>query len=314
MRVNRGTAVGVGAAVAIVVVLRLLGLQAALVGGVITGAAYGLIALGLVLIYKSSGIFNFAQGEFATVGAYALWLLHTNHVPYLFALAGALVAAIVFGLAVERLIVRPLFDAPRVTLLVATAGVSLLAIGVETWLGEAKIRTVGAALTRVDRIKVFGVVVSDQRLLLLGALAVLAVALGYFFNRTNLGLAILGASQEPTATELVGISVKRLSSFTWGLAAMLGGIAGVLSAPFAGFGPGAFTRAGLIPAFTAAVIGGMTSLPGAFVGGIIVGVAQSVAVSSSAFKSVPGPDAVMVFGLLVVVLAVRPQGLLGKSA
>ena len=151
---------------------------------------------------------------------------------------------------------------------------------------------------------------SDQRLLVLAALVMLAVLLALFFSRTNLGLVILGVSQEPVATELMGISVRRLSSFIWGLA----GIAGMLTAPVVGsFGPGFLTFNSLIPAFTAAVLGGMNSLPGAFVGGVVVGVAQSLAVSAPAFHGIPGAGSVMVFVLLVAVLTVRPHGLMGKA-
>ena len=193
------------------------------------------------------------------------------------------------ALATERFIVRPLFDAPRVTLLVATAGVALLAISLELWLGEARARFIQPALGRLDRVSVFDIQVSDQRLLVLAALLLLAVLLGLFFSRTNLGLAILGVSQEPVATELMGISVQRLSSFIWGLTGLLGGIAGMLTAPVAGsFAPGFLTSTALIPGFTAAVLGGMTSLPGAFVGGVVVGVAQSLAVSSPIFYGHPG--------------------------
>jgi branched-chain amino acid transport system permease protein len=224
-------------------------------------------------------------------------------------------AAVAMALATERLVIRPLFEAPRVTLLVATAGVSLLAISLELWLGEARLRFIQPALGRLDRLSVFGVHVSDQRMLVLAALLMLAVLLGLFFSRTNLGLAILGVSQEPVATELMGISVRRLSSFTWGLTGLLAGIAGMLTAPVVGsFGPGFLTFNALIPGFTGAVLGGMTSLPGAFVGGVVVGVAQSLAVSVPAFRGIPGPGSVMVFVLLVVVLTVRPQGLLGKAS
>ena len=124
-------------------------------------------------------------------------------------------------------------------------------------------RPIARAFPRLDRVTVLGVQISDQRLWLIGTLAVLAVVLGLFFTRTNLGLAIIGASQEPTATELVGISVRRLSTFTWVLAALLGGLAAVIAVPDTGsFTPGVMTSGYLIPAFTAAVLGGMTSLPG----------------------------------------------------
>ncbi|HZQ80056.1 MAG TPA: branched-chain amino acid ABC transporter permease [Acidimicrobiia bacterium] len=290
-------------------------LAQAVVIGVITGAGYGLVALGLVLVHKSSGVFNFAQGEFGTVAVYTLYRVHDRiGVPLVPAIAVGLVASVAMALATERVVVRRLFDAPRVTLLVATAGVALLAISLELWLGEARLRFIQPALGRLDRFSLFGVQVSDQRILILVALLGLAVLLGLFFSRTNLGLAILAVSQEPVATELMGISVRRLSSFIWGLAGLLAGVAGMLAAGDAkSFGPGFMTFGALIPGFTAAVLGGMNSLPGAFVGGVVVGVAQSLAVSSSAFKAIPGPGAVMVFVLLVVVLTLRPQGLLGKA-
>ncbi|HVL82339.1 MAG TPA: branched-chain amino acid ABC transporter permease [Actinomycetota bacterium] len=310
----------VGGASTIIVVLLLIisGNSSALVNGLVFGSFYGLVALGLVLIYKSSGVFNFAQGEFGTVAVYTLWILLERGVPYLLAILAGIVAAIAFGLLTERLVIRPLFDAPRVILLVATAGVALLAIGLEFWIGGALLRQVRPISGELGRISPFGVNVSDQQLILIAALLILGGILAYFFNRTNLGLAIIGASQEPTATELVGISVKRLSSFTWVLAALLGAVAGILSVPIGGsFGPGYLTvgsSGALIPGFTAAVLGGMTSMPGAFVGGAIVGVAESFALRQSALAFIPGPDKVMIFLILLLVLALRPQGLLGKSA
>jgi branched-chain amino acid transport system permease protein len=312
---NRGLVVGVGITAAVCLLLLTRDLEQALVIGVITGSGYGLVALGLVLIYKSSGVFNFAQGEFGTVAVYALWGAHINGVPYIPALLIGLAAALAMGLLTERLIIRPLFDAPRVTVLVATAGVALLGIGIEIWLGEARLRNVAPALPRLDRLKILDISVSDQRMLVAVILLVLAVLLALFFSRTNLGLAILGVSQEPVATELMGISVRRLSSFTWGMAAVLGGLGGVLTAPVSGsFGPGFLTSSALIPGFTAAVLGGMTSLPGAFLGGVVVGVAQSAAIAEPSFAKIPGAGTVMVFVLLVTVLAIRPQGLLGKAA
>jgi branched-chain amino acid transport system permease protein len=312
---HRGALIGTAVALAAVLGLVASGSEQALVIGLITGAGYGLVALGLVLIYKSSGVFNFAQGEFGTVAVYALWAAHVNGIPYVPAIVLALLAAGAMGLLTERVIIRPLFDAPRVTLLVATAGVSLLAIGVEIWLGEARLRFIQPALGRFDRISVLGIKVSDQRMLILATLILLAIGLGLFFSRTNLGLAILAVSQEPTATELMGISVRRLSSFVWCLAAVLGGLGGVLTAGVVqNFGPSFITTSTLIPAFTAAVLGGMTSLPGAFVGGVVVGIVQAFAIGEPAFSHIPGQGTLAVFLLLIGVLAIRPQGLLGKAA
>jgi branched-chain amino acid transport system permease protein len=314
---QRSTLVTAGVVVAIVVAFFVAGIQRALLIGLIGGAAYGLLALGLVLIYKSSGVFNFAQAEFGTVAVFALYLLKGS-LPYPLALLGALVAAVIMGLVVELLIVRPLFDAPRVTLLVATAGVALLAVGLQFWIGGAKLRQIPPLFHR-NAFTLFGQNISVQQVSVVLALLALGVLLALFFNITNLGLAVLGASQEPVAAEVVGISVRRLSAFTWALAALLGGIAGVLYMPVLGtFGPGALTigtgSALLIPAFTAAVLGGMTSMPGAFVGGTIVGIAQAAAISLKGLSAIPGRGSAITFVLLLGVLIVRPQGLLGSRA
>src|ERR671915_419881 len=142
-------------------------MRQSLVIGVVAGCGYGLIALGLVLVYKSSGIFNFAQGEFGTVAVFGLWGAHSAGLPYGIAMVLGLLAAMASGLATERFVVRPLFAAPRVTLLVATAGVSLFAIGAELWIGHSQLRFVAPALGRLDRVSVFGFPESGQRLLVI---------------------------------------------------------------------------------------------------------------------------------------------------
>jgi len=315
LRSNQNLIIVLAAVAVFIVLLFVFGIQQALVIGVVNGAMYALIALGLVLVYKSSGIFNFAQGEFGTVAIYIMWLLTSRHLPYVLTVLLALGTAVVLGLATERLVVRPKYSSPRVNLHDATAGVALLCIGVEFWIGQPLPRQLPPALQRTDRLSIFGVYVSDQRILLVLVLLGFGVGLWYFFNRTYYGLALLGAAQDPTATELVGINTKRVAAFTWALAGLLGGLAGVLNAPISGsFFPGFMTTTALIPGFTAAVLGGMTSLPGAFVGGAIVGVAQSVALQSTALKSIPSPDTLVVFVILILVLAIRPQGLLGKAS
>ena len=289
-------------------------LQSAVVIGLISGGVYALVALGLVLVYKASGVFNFAQSEFGTVAVYFAYMaLEFAELPYGVALLIGLLAGVAMGLLTERLIVRPLFEAPRVTLLVATAGVALLAIGIELWrFNDPALRVLAPISTEADRITVLGIQISDQRLVILAVLVATALALGAFF-RSPLGLAVLAASQEPTAAELVGVSVRRVSSLTWGLAALLGALAGLLTAPISNFAPGFLTSGAsgaLIPGFTAAVIGGMTSLPGAVVGGIAIGLVESLG-GLGAFDDVPGARSVLVFSALLLVLLIRPQGLLG---
>ena len=286
----------------------------ALVSGFFTGAVYGLLAVGLVLVYKGARVFNFAQGEFGTLAAFTTWAMFNNlKLPYGVSVLIGLAAAVLAGLLMERLIVRPLLDAPRVTLLVATVGVALLIITVTLIVAEALPRVLSPAITG-DPVVILNVATSRQQILVVVVLAALAGLLAIFF-RTNTGLAILATSQDALATRIVGISVPGMSRFIWGFAALLGGIAGILQGALTIFFPGFMTINSLIPAFTGAVLGGMTSLPGAFLGGQLVGITQSLGNYVLGQKAgIPGASDLSVFVLLIAVLFVRPQGLFGKEA
>ncbi len=314
------------------------GPNAYVVIGIATGAVYGLVALGLVLVYKGSRVFNFAQGEFGTVGAFTVYVLVEQvtsiEVPYFVAVIAGLLAAVALGLLMERVVVRPLMNSPRVTLLVATIAFALFVVGMQIVLFLPEAKTLPPMIPTTDAqgtptgLEIFNYIVPPQNMIVVGVLAVLAVVLGYFFSKTDLGLAILATSQDSFATRVVGIGVERMSRFIWASAAFLGGLAGILYIPISGtLTPGAMTQGVLIPAFTAAVLGGMTSLPGAFLGGIVVGCVQSLAnwagnnysftldeVVKPLASIIPGlPDVAIILVLLVVLLA-RPQGLLGSEA
>jgi branched-chain amino acid transport system permease protein len=282
--------------------------------GLFQGATYGLLAVGLVLVYKGTRTFNFAQGEFGTVAAYVTFALFANAgLPYGVAVLIGLGCAVLLGLIVERTVVRPLLNAPRLTLLVATVGVALFIIAATILVARIQPRVLAPALTG-DPFYLFDAGILPQQVLLLGVLATLAGLLAMFF-RTNRGLAVLATSQDALATRTVGISVTGMSRFIWGFAALLGGIAGILQAPVSGvFAPGFMTVGALIPAFTGAVLGGMTSLPGAFLGGVIIGVAQNLGIHFLQRANVPGAADLTVFALLLLILLTRPQGLLGKEA
>jgi branched-chain amino acid transport system permease protein len=301
-----------------------------LISGIANGAAYGLLGLGLVLLYKSNRIFNFAQGEFATVAAIVAYVFDRGtgwlpKLPYFLALGLGVLAAVLVAMATERLVIRPLFNRPRVVLVVATVGVALFLIGIEGMLPypqTASLRTISDALkVQSFAFRVDNVVVLDQDLAKLIALAVLAVAAFLFFRYTATGTAILAVSQDVTAARVVGISVERISMTTWAIAGLLGGVAGVLLAvpPGGSVTPGSITGLTLTVAFSAAVLGGMTSLPGAFVGGLLIGLIE--AFSNADHSYVPGlnslPTAqaeVAVAVVLLVILLVRPRGLLGQEA
>ena len=338
------TGIVVGVTAALLGLVLLLGAgddagpNAYVVIGIATGAVYGLVALGLVIVYKGSRVFNFAQGEFGTVAAFTVYVLIEQvtsvKIPYAAAVLAALVVAVLLGLLMERIVVRPLMNSPRVTLLVATIAFALFTVGMQIVLFLPEAKTLQPMLATTDAegnptgLEIFKYIVPPQNLIVVGVLAALAVILGYFFSKTDLGLAILATSQDSFATRVVGIGVERTSRFIWGSAAFLGGLAGILYIPISGtLTPGAMTTGVLIPAFTAAVLGGMTSLPGAFLGGILVGCVQSLAnwagntyslTIDGAIKPlqsiIPGlPDVAIILVLLLVLLA-RPQGLLGTEA
>jgi len=301
-----------------------------LISGIADGSAFGLLGLGLVLLYKSNRIFNFAQGEFATVAAVVAFLFDRGigwlpKLPYFLAIGIGVLAAVLVAMLTERLVIRPLFDRPKVVLVVATVGVALFLIGAEGLLPypqTASLRTISDVLNVQSYVtQVDGVVVLDQDVAKLIVLAVLAVLAFLFFRYSNTGTAILAVSQDATAARVVGISVERVSMVTWGIAGFLGGIAGVLLAvpPSGSVTPGAFTGLTLTIAFSAAVLGGMTSLPGAFVGGLLIGLIQSFANADHSF--VPGLNSlpaaqneVAVVAVLLLVLLIRPRGLLGREA
>jgi branched-chain amino acid transport system permease protein len=302
--------------------------------GVLTGATYGLVALGIVLIYKGARVFNFAQAEFGTLAAFITYVLieqvRSPEIPYGIAALIAVAAVVLIGLGMERVVVRPLMNAPRITLLVATIAFALLAIGVQIMLFLPEAKTLPALLSPLNEAgdprgpELFSYIIEPQLLLIVGILLFLAAVIAYFFSKTDLGLAILATSQDAFATRVVGISVARTSRFIWGSAAFLGAVAGILYVPPSlPLAPGIMTVGVLIPAFTAAVVGGMTSLPGAFIGGVTIGVIQQVAswagqnwtIGGDVLEAtVPGSANVAVMLVLLIVLLVRPQGLLGSEA
>ncbi len=331
------TAIVVAAITAVVVAILFggagdpAGPNAFIVIGVSQGAVYGLVSLGLVLVYKGSRVFNFAQGEFGSIAAFVVFLFveqWNTGLPYWLAALIAIAFVVLIGLIMERLMVRPLINAPRITLLVATIAFSLFAIGIQLllFLPEAKgLRPFVSTLPGGGQgIEIFDFIIEPQRILVMFVLAALAGVLAYFFSRTDLGLAVLATSQDAFATRVVGIGVERMSRFIWGSAALLGAIAGILYVPMSGaLTPGVMTSGVLIPAFTGAVIGGMTSLPGAFVGGVVVGMVQALSnwaaghyyLGQKLWQDIMpgGPEAVLMITLLLVLL-IRPQGLLGKEA
>jgi branched-chain amino acid transport system permease protein len=283
----------------------------AMTSGVLRGSVYALVALGIVLVYRASGVFNFAQAEFGTTGLFAAYAALTLWGwSYWQAFAFGLGAAVVMGLLTERLVVHPLRNASRVTLLVGTAGVALAAIGLQFWLFNETLIMTMPKISERFLVTPWGAPVTMQALIAAGVLVVVAVLLALFF-RSPSGLAIQAAEQEPVAAELIGVSVRRVSMLTWGIAAALGGLAGILTGPILTFTAGFLSFgafAALLPGFMAAVLAGMRSMPGAVAGGLLVGCVEQLGSLSVMSERIPGTGAAVLFVFLLAVLLAKPTG------
>jgi branched-chain amino acid transport system permease protein len=297
-----------------------------LVFGIELGAIYALVGLGLSLVYKATGILNFAQGELGTFPAFFAFLVMSGFdvgdtaeaergllIP---ATIAAVVVGAVLGVVLYLAVIRPLGKVSPVTSLVATAGVALLVTTIEiNWFdprGRSFPRFVrgGFDLPGIDPLVTWHTVVV--------LLALVAVALGLAaFFRSPAGVALLATAQDPFAAELHGVPVERMRALAWGAAGALGALAGVLAGGvYESINPGLVTQTFLIPAFTGVVLGGITSMVGAVVGGLAMGILSQAAVQAnlSYTLDITGPTQLAVLLVLLAVLLARPQGLLGKPA
>jgi branched-chain amino acid transport system permease protein len=285
-----------------------------LVLGVISGVIYALIAVGITLVYKCSRVLNFAQVEIGTLALYwTWWISGEHHAPWIVGALVSIVFAIAVGLAFERLFLRPIATAPRVTLAVATIGLLALIASIEAALFAGSIKQLPPPLMH-GGFSLGGVVVGPSQELALIVVVAVAVALAAFLRFTDFGLGVLASADDPVAAQLMGVSRAKVSAFTWGVAGALSALAALLSEPTVGaLAPGVF--AGLfIGGLTAALVGGLSSLPGAFVGGIAVGIVEAEIKIHFVYASVPDLQYLAMLAMVIAIMLVRPQGLLGRAA
>lgn len=297
-----------------------------LVFGIQRGAVFSLVGLGLALVYKATKVLNFAQGEMGTIPAFLAFAVmtgfdlgdgaSTDRAMFVPATVIAVLGGAVLGVVVYVAVIRKLGATSAVTTLVATAGLTLLATAVELNVFEAKLRQFPRPWAGGFRLPGTDVIVEHHTLVILAVLAGVAVALAAFF-RSPPGVAMLATAQDPYAAELQGVPVERMRAMAWGAAGALGGIAGVLGAGvFEGIRPGMMTSDFLIAAFTGVVLGGITSMPGAVLGGFSLGIVSqaSIEIVNTFDLDIPGPPQLAVLVVLLGVLIVRPRGILGAAA
>jgi branched-chain amino acid transport system permease protein len=271
---------------------------------------YASLALALVLIFRTTGILNFAQGEMALYSTYLVWYFSDRGLPVWVAILLSMALSFLGGAAIERIVIRPVEQSSPLVLVIVTIGM-FLAINsiVQVQFGaDAKhlARAYPYHVWRPGHVQI-----SADTLVLVGVLIVECVVLYFLLQRTKLGLAVRAAASNPESSRLLGVPVGRTLMFGWGLAAALGALAGSLAIPASQPALSAASMQSiLVFSFAAAALGGFDSTIGAVVGGMIVGVAQTL--TTQYVKALSDIVLVVPFGLILAVLMVRPQGLFGS--
>lgn len=282
-----------------------------IVAGLVSGSIYGLIALGIVMVYRGSKVLNFAQVEIGTFGLYVAHTLVEDHgQPWLVGAAAALLVVAAMSAAFERIVVRSMVDRPRVTVAVATIGLLLLLIALEIKVWDSSPRFLRGPIAGTGP-EVFGYFVKWTEIVAFLVAAAVGLGLNAFLRRTDFGLGVLASSQDPTALRMMGVSLARVSLFTWVTAGVLGGVAVLLFEPTVGaFAPGTYSVGAValfVPALAAALLGRLVNLTHAFLGGLAIGVIEQLVKRWFAdVTALPNPAVMAVFALIIAALLLRP--------
>jgi branched-chain amino acid transport system permease protein len=279
------------------------------ISGIAQGCIYGLIALGFVLIYKATETVSFAQGELMMLGAFCgLAAMTMLGFPYWLSVLASIAGMALFGMLLERLVIRPILGQPAFSIVMLTIGIGYVIRGLITMIPNIGTETHTLPVPYKDQIwNLAGLVLNVEQMVVIAATAVLCVLLYLLFRFSKLGIAMQAASQNQLAAYYMGIPVKQLNGIAWGLASSVAAIAGLLLAPIT------FVHANMgfigLKAFPAAVVGGFGSLPGAIVGGLTIGIVESL----SGFYLPDGFKDTAAYVVVLVMLVVKPNGLFGEK-
>src|SRR5881409_3681693 len=276
------------------------------VSGLATGGIYGSVALALVMIYQATDVVNYAQGEMAMFSTYIAWTLINAGVPYWWAFFGTLVISFVGGVLLERVIIRPVESAPILTIVIVCIGPLVILNSVAGWI-YSYIQKPFPSPFPEKPITIGNVFFGAHDL---GALGVTLLVLLFLY--TTLGLAMRAAAQNPVSSRLCGIRVGWMLALGWGLAALVGAVAGLMIAPIVFLDPTMMSGI-LIYAFASATLGGFTSPGGAVLGGLLVGVIENLVGTYVKFIGTE-LKLTVALAMILVVLLVRPSGLFGRVA
>src|SRR5438034_314548 len=284
--------------------------------GLSSGGTWALLALAIVLIYRSTGVVNFAQGEMATFSTFIAWTLIDRGLSYWVAFALTLLISFVGGVALERIIVRPVEGGPVITIVILTIGLFIFFGGLSNWIWKSEVRSFPPNRPfPTSTWDVGGVAISKQDVGVLAVMLGLVLALYLLFQHTKLGLALRASALNPASSRLVGIRVGWMLGLGWGLAAAIGAVAGLFTAAAAPPLDPNMMRPVLIYAFAAAVVGGLESPVGAVVGGLVIGVVLNLIATYDTHLplDLDRMRLPIALALILVVLLVRPTGLFGRQ-
>lgn len=281
----------------------------AIINGLLSGSAYALIAVGFVMIYKGSRIFNLAHGEIGGLGLYIAWDLEHRGVPILLAFIVGIAFATLAAIIIERILVRRLVDKTPLAAVACTLGVAFLFAYAEVLHYGANVKTFPPPFG-TSSFHLGGATVTVSRLMSLVFAAAVALGLAAFLKGTKFGLEVTAAVSDKTLARLSGIRVDRTRMFVWALGGATSGMAAMMIASSNGTFSPLSTTLVLIRALVAALLGGLTSITGAFVGGIAIGLVEA---EVSAHATSSGAPELAIFIVLLVALLARPQGIFGGS-
>src|ERR1700674_2586283 len=281
------------------------------VSGIAIGGIFASLALALVLIYNAMGLVNFAQGEMAMMATFIAFTLIDRGVSYWVACPAPLLSAFAGGVAIQRVVIRPVERAPVLTLVIVTLGLAALVNGMAGFIYGHLPRAFSSPLPAVT-VNVLGVFVSYRDLGVIAVSGVVLLAIYLLLQRTTIGLTMRAAAHHPEASRLLGVNVSWMLALGWGLASAVGAVSGIMVAPIILLEPNMMQTI-IIYAFAAAVLGGIESPLGAVIGGLIVGVTVNLAGTYLPFV---GGDFQLAVALAIIigVLVLKPNGLLGRPS
>ena len=281
-----------------------------LVTGLVIGSVYALVAMGFALIYKATSIINFAQGEFVLLGGYVCWWLYTGlHLPIVLAFTLSMVIAVITGIVLERLILRPMIGEPIISVIMVTIALATVLKAMVPIFWDTQIQVFTPPVFSQRAIYLGSVRVSEVYLWTVGFAFLFLIIFALFFKFTRVGISMRAVANDQQVAQSMGISVKRVFAISWSIGALVSAVGGFLVGNINGINI-ALSHFGL-KVFPAVILGGLDSIGGAIIGGLTIGVLENIMGSYLDVYLGGGVKEIAPFIVLIVILMIKPYGLFG---